>query len=75
MWLPSKLYERLPMIWLIAGVAFLAAAFYMTFAYQWSIWYFGAGVSCLVWGATLFLVRSRRNKANVADDGPAEAAE
>lgn len=75
MWLPEKLYERLPVIWLVAGVAFLAAAFYMTFAYKWSIWYFGAGVSCLVWGATLYLVRSRRGRKSPGDDSPAEAAD
>ena len=75
MWLPKKLYERLPFIWLVAGVAFLAAAFYMTFSYEWSLWYFGAGVSCLVWSGTLFLVRSRRNKEAAANESQAEAAE
>ena len=75
MWLPQKLYQRLPIVWLIAGVAFLAAAFYMTFSYEWSIWYFGAGVSCLVWSATLYLVRSRRHKEASADQSQAEPAE
>ena len=75
MWLPQNLYERLPVIWLVAGVAFLAAAFYMTLAYKWSIWYFGAGVSCVVWSGVLFMVRSRRNKEASADESPAEAAE
>lgn len=75
MWLPKKLYQRLPIIWLVAGLAFLSAAFYMTFSYEWSIWYFGAGVSCLVWSATLYLVRSRRHKDGAADESQAEAAE
>lgn len=75
MWLPQKLYQRLPVIWLIAGLAFIAAAFYMTFAYEWSLWYFGAGVSCLVWSATLFMVRSRRHKEAAAEEAQANAAE
>ena len=75
MWLPQKLYQRLPVIWLIAGVAFIAAAFYMTFGYKWSLWYFGAGISCLVWSATLFMVRARRHKEAAADESTAEAAE
>ena len=75
MWLPQSLYERLPIIWLVAGVAFLAAGFYMTLAYKWSIWYFGAGVSCLVWSGTLYMVRSRSHKEGAADDSHAEAAE
>ena len=75
MWLPQTLYKRLPVIWLLAGVAFIAAAFYMTFAYQWSIWYFGAGISCLAWSALLYLVRSRRYKKAAGDESTAEAAE
>lgn len=75
MWLPQKLYERLPLIWLIAGVAFISAAFYMTFGYEWSIWYFGAGVSCLVWSGILYMVRSRRNKSATGDEPHTEAAD
>jgi len=75
MWLPEKLYERLPLIWLIAGVAFISAAFYMTFGYEWSVWYFGAGVSCLVWSGILYMVRSRRNAKVAGDDSQAEAAD
>jgi len=75
MWLPRKLYERLPLIWLIAGVAFISAAFYMTLNYEWSIWYYGAGVSCLVWSGILFMVRSRRDKKPAGDDSQAEAVD
>ena len=75
MWLPQNLYERLPIIWLVAGVAFLAAAFYMTLSYKWSIWYFGAGVSCIVWSGVLFMVRSRRNKEAAANASQAEPAD
>ena len=75
MWLPQKLYQRLPLVWLVAGLAFMAAAFYMTFAYEWSLWYFGAGVSCLVWSATLYMVRSRRHKEAAAEQGQAEPAD
>lgn len=75
MWLPEKLYQRLPLIWLIAGVAFISAAFYMTFGYEWSLWYFGAGVSCLVWSAILMMVRSRRNKDAAGGGSQAEAAD
>jgi len=75
MWLPTKLYERLPLIWLIIGLLFFAAAFYMSFAYEWSIWYFGAGVSCCVWAGILFLVRSRREQAPQSGQEPAETAD
>ena len=75
MWLPKKLYQRLPLIWIVAGLAFVAAAFYMTFNYKWSIWHFGAGISCLVWGATLYMVRSRRDKEAVPEDTHAKAAD
>lgn len=75
MWLPTKMYERLPYLWLIAGVLFLAAAFYMSFAYKWSIWYLGAGVSCCVWGLVLLAVRSRDAQRAASDDDTAEAAD
>jgi hypothetical protein len=71
MWLPETLYKRLPHIWLLAGVLFLAACAYMTLAYKWSIWYFGAGVACLVYGGVLFLVRSRKRPGAQTDDRPA----
>lgn len=75
MWLPKKMYARLPILWMIAGALFLAAAFYMTFAYEWSIWYFGAGISCFAWGAALLLVRSRGAQRDSVDDDAAGAAD
>lgn len=71
MWLPENIYNRLPYIWLVAGVLFIAAALYMSFAYKWSIWYFGAGVSCCLFGLILLMLRSRKEPGPQADDEPA----
>lgn len=68
MWLPDKLYNRLPHIWIVVGVLFIIASMYMTMGYQWSIWYFGAGVACSVYGMVLFLVRSRKELGSQPDD-------
>ena len=75
MWLPSKLYDRLPYIWLVIGLLFFAAAFYMSFAYEWSIWYFGAGVSCFLFGVILFVIRSQRNQGPQSAEEHAETVD
>lgn len=75
MWLPTKLYNRLPYIWLLIGLLFFAAAFYMSFAYKWSIWYFGAGVSCCLFGVVLLFVRSQRQQGPQSSENHAEAAD
>ena len=75
MWLPSKMYKRLPYIWLVIGLLFFAAAFYMSFAYEWSIWYFGAGVSCGLFGVILSVIRSQPKLGPHSAEEHAETAD
>ena len=69
MWIPTTVYERLPLFWLLAGLVSMAAAFYLGFEYKYSSWYFGVGALSSVWAVVVFLLRSRDNKASSAESG------
>jgi membrane protein implicated in regulation of membrane protease activity len=62
MWLPTKVYERIPHFLLAVGIIFLATAVYLSTAYPKFTLYFGAGVVCIVWAAALLVIRARHRR-------------
>lgn len=62
MWLPTPVYERLPLFLLLVGLLFMSSAAYLSFDYRWSYLYLGVGVVCTGWSLLLFSVRSTTRK-------------
>lgn len=67
MWIPTPVYERIPLFMLIAGAVFVGAAFYIGFHVPISYFYCGVGVACLFWGAVVFALRVGFRKKSGAD--------
>lgn len=66
MWLPTSVYERLPLFWLMVGLLFISAALYMSFEYALSVYYFLLGVICSASGIGLFMLRQHFRKGRVS---------
>lgn len=63
MWIPTPLYERIPLLWLLLSLLFMSSGMYLGFDYELTLLYFGTGVFCVVWGARIFVMRHvYRNK-------------
>ena len=59
MWLPTPIYERTPLLWLLMAILFVVLALYIGFAYKLTIFYLGLGVFCA--GRGLHILSMRRN--------------
>lgn len=59
MWLPTRVYERIPHFLLAIGVVFMLVATYLTPAYARFLLYFGAGLICVLWGVSVLVIRAR----------------
>ena len=61
MWLPEGVYERVPQLWLLMGVLFVAFGLYIGFAYNLIYMYLALGGICLVRSIWCFKMR-RQNR-------------
>jgi hypothetical protein len=59
MWLPTPIYERTPLLWLLMAILFVVLALYIGFAYKLTIFYLGLGIFCA--GRGLHILSMRRN--------------
>ena len=57
MWLPTKLYESLPTVYIVVGLTFLAGSLYIGLHHKLGPFYFGFGVVSILSG--LFLAQKR----------------
>lgn len=72
MWLPTKLYERLPLWWIVVGLVFMLSALYLGLDYGAAYGYLAVGVACSVFGLliTIWRVNHRNNtRANDQSTG------
>lgn len=68
MWLPTKLYEGLPIWWILVGLVFMLSALYLGLDYGPAYGYLGLGVGCSVFGLMITLWRSQhRNEKTTSD--------
>lgn len=78
MWLPTKLYERLPLWWILVGLVFMLSALYLGLDYGPAYGYLGLGVGCSVFGLliTIWRTQHRNNKTtnnqSSSDDASAD---
>ncbi len=57
MWLPTPIYERLPLLLLTVGLILIAAATYLGTAYSLFYFYFSVGAFCCVWSFCILMWR------------------
>jgi hypothetical protein len=61
----TNIFERLPMVWFLLGLLFIAAGLYLGFDYALAFGYMMIGLFCCAYGLALFVFRLRAqpNKA------------
>ena len=79
MWLPTPIYERTPLLWLLMAVSFVVLALYIGFAYKLTIVYLALGGFCTFRALQVIAMRRQYRQAESAeaalgDDQAAEAA-
>lgn len=64
--LVSDIFERLPQVWLLVGLLFVATGLYLGFDYSLVFVYLGIGTVCFAYGLVLFvlLILERPGKSN-----------
>jgi len=68
MWIPTPLYERVPNIWLVLGLMFIAYGIYLGLDLPPSLGALIMGLFCIAYGFGIALIRSRYRKKHSADD-------
>lgn len=63
MWLPTPFYERAPLFWLLLGLLFITAGFWVGFERVLAYVYFGAGCFCAVWGLSIYAMRAKHRRS------------
>jgi hypothetical protein len=68
MQLVSDIFERLPQVWILLGLLFIAGGLYLGFDYSLVFIYLGIGLVCFMYGVVLFffLLREKPKKSNVS---------
>lgn len=68
MWLPSELYERLPLWWILVGLVFMLSALYLGLDYGAAYGYLGLGVGCSVFGLLITIWRAQHRSEKAANE-------
>ena len=63
MWLPTPVYERIPQLWLLLGLLFIANGLYLGIDLPILLGYIAIGLGCCAYGASIALVRTRYRQA------------
>lgn len=75
MWIPSPLYKRIGLFWLLLAVLFMTSGAYLGFDYTFSFVYFTAGIICFLQSIRIFVMRQSNRKAPHYIQAEAEAEE
>ncbi len=68
MFLPDSIYNRIPQIWILMGLMFLACGLYLGFEYQMVYAYLGMGAVSLLRGIWIYNARSEIQKQRHLDN-------
>jgi len=52
----SDIFERLPQVWVLVGLLFIATGLYLGFDYSFVFVYLGIGTVCFLYGLVLFML-------------------
>ena len=66
--IPSSLYARIPQVWFLLGLLFIANGLYIGIDFAASIGYIGIGLVCCAYGIGVAVVRSRYRRDNAAQE-------
>jgi len=69
MWLPTPVYERLPQLWLLLGLLFIAGGLYLGIDLPISLGYIAIGLGCCACGASVALIRARYRRSTSGENG------
>ncbi len=59
MWAQKPIYERVPLVWVLIGLLFIATGLYLGFEFTMSFVYMMVGGFCCALGVALFVFRLR----------------
>ncbi len=71
MWLPTKLYESLPTVYIVVGLTFLAGSLYMGLNHELGPFYFGFAIVSILSG--LFVAQKRLHERRRREESRSEA--
>lgn len=75
MWIPTRIYERMPQFYIFIGLLFMSSGLYLGFDFKLTFVYLGTGIFCFVWGLRIFLTRLVHREAQGEQQLEAESAE
>ena len=67
MWSPTPIYERVPQVWFLLGLLFVATGLYLGFEFELSFAYIAIGSFCCAFGMAIFVLRLRERPRGSAD--------
>ncbi len=67
MWSPTPSYERVPQVWFLLGLLFVATGLYLGFEFELSFAYIAIGSFCCAFGMAIFVLRLRERPRGSAD--------
>ena len=70
MWPPRPIFERIPQVWFLLGLLFVATGLYLGFDYSMSFLYIMVGAFCCAFGVAVFVLRLREPSKVQAAAGP-----
>jgi hypothetical protein len=75
MWLPAPIYERLPILWIVLGLLFIAGGLYIGLEFSPALGYVTVGLACFFAGVAVtglrLKYRSDRAAASESDEDDA----
>ena len=67
MWSPTPIYARVPQVWFLLGLLFIATGLYLGFEFDLSFAYIAIGSFCCAFGMAIFVLRLRERPRGSAD--------
>ncbi len=64
--LPTPVYERMPQVWFLLGLLFIANGLYLGFYFQMTFLYIGFGFVCCAYGVGIHLMRLNHRQVPAA---------
>ncbi len=62
MWLPTRLYERIPQSWFLFGLLFIAYGLYLGLDFAISLVYIAIGIVAIACGVGVALIRMKHRR-------------
>jgi peptidoglycan/LPS O-acetylase OafA/YrhL len=69
MWLPTPIYERLPIFWVVLGLLFIAGGLYIGSEISPALGYITVGIACFFAGVAVAGVRAKYRRDKAANSG------